>query len=198
MFFADVEAFENMAVHRDNPRVYCEMEKEGQHHLYHRGRRRSLQSVSFFFLNSISCIRVFRYNIIVIIVKTNRIKVRCDKPEHLLIILSINSRLIVEPAKGKETTGGDTMKISKKAFTFLLAVLMAFSFAACVSAAQASSFTAPKKLADYLYYMEYNDYSVNLKTGEHRSKPASRAPLCATETSTAVIWTWITPMSRNS
>ena len=58
------------------------------------------------------------------------------------------------------------MKISKKAFHLLLTALMAFSFVACVSAAQASSFTTPKKLADYLYYMEYSDYSVDLKTGE--------------------------------
>ena len=43
---------------------------------------------------------------------------------------------------------------------------MAFSFVAYVSVAQASSFTTPKKLADYLYYMEYSDYSADLKTGE--------------------------------
>ena len=58
------------------------------------------------------------------------------------------------------------MKISKKAFSLLLTALMAFSFAVCVSAAQAAPFTAPKKLADYLYYMEYNDYKVDLATGE--------------------------------
>ena len=58
------------------------------------------------------------------------------------------------------------MKISKKAFHLIWTALMAFSFVACVSAAQASSFTTPKKLADYLYYMEYSDYSVDLKTGE--------------------------------
>ena len=33
-------------------------------------------------------------------------------------------------------------------------------------AAQAAPFTAPKKLADYLYYMEYTDYVPNLTTGE--------------------------------
>ena len=32
--------------------------------------------------------------------------------------------------------------------------------------AQASTFTAPKKLADYLYYMEYTDYVPNPATGE--------------------------------
>ena len=32
--------------------------------------------------------------------------------------------------------------------------------------AQASTFTAPKKLADYLYYMEYTDYVPNPTTGE--------------------------------
>ena len=34
------------------------------------------------------------------------------------------------------------------------------------SAAQAAPFTAPKKLADYLYYMEYADYVPDLATGE--------------------------------
>ena len=58
------------------------------------------------------------------------------------------------------------MKISKKAFHLILTALMAFSFVACVSAAQASSFTTPKKLADYLYYMEYTDYVPDLTTGE--------------------------------
>ena len=32
--------------------------------------------------------------------------------------------------------------------------------------AYAAPFTAPKKLADYLYYMEYTDYEVDLTTGE--------------------------------
>ena len=58
------------------------------------------------------------------------------------------------------------MKPPKKAFSLLLTALMSFSFAVCVSAAQAAPFTAPKKLADYLYYMEYNDYKVDLATGE--------------------------------
>ena len=58
------------------------------------------------------------------------------------------------------------MKISKKSFSLLLTALIAFSFALCVSVAQAASFTAPKKLADYLYYMEYTDYVPNLMTGE--------------------------------
>ncbi len=56
------------------------------------------------------------------------------------------------------------MKISKKVFCLLLAVLVIFSFAACGSAA--SPFTAPKKLADYLYTMEYTVYVPDLTTGE--------------------------------
>ncbi|MBQ7154604.1 MAG: linear amide C-N hydrolase, partial [Synergistaceae bacterium] len=65
------------------------------------------------------------------------------------------------------------MNISKKAFSFFLAVLVVFSFAACPcpsgydSAAEAAPFTAPKKLADYLYTMEYTDYVPDLTTGEH-------------------------------
>lgn len=58
------------------------------------------------------------------------------------------------------------MTIPKKVFHLFLTALMAFSFAVFVSAAQAAPFTAPKKLADYLYYMEYNDYKVDLATGE--------------------------------
>lgn len=58
------------------------------------------------------------------------------------------------------------MKICKKVLSLSLAVLTAFCFAICVSAAQATTFTAPKKLADYLYYMEYTDYVPNLTTGE--------------------------------
>ena len=58
------------------------------------------------------------------------------------------------------------MKISKKAFSLLLAAIMAFSFAACVSVVQAAPFTAPQKLDQYLYYMEYTDYMPNLATGE--------------------------------
>ena len=58
------------------------------------------------------------------------------------------------------------MKISKKAFSLLLAAIMAFSFAACVSVVQAAPFTAPQKLDQYLYYMEYTDYVPNLATGE--------------------------------
>lgn len=58
------------------------------------------------------------------------------------------------------------MTIPKKAFRLFLTALMAFSFAVCVSAAQAAPFTAPKKLNDYLYYMEYTDYKVDLATGE--------------------------------
>ncbi len=58
------------------------------------------------------------------------------------------------------------MTISKKAFRLFLTALMAFSFAVCVSAAQAAPFTAPQKLNRYLYYMEYTDYPVDLATGE--------------------------------
>ncbi|MBQ2617280.1 MAG: hypothetical protein IJF90_10535, partial [Synergistaceae bacterium] len=53
------------------------------------------------------------------------------------------------------------MSISKKALSFFLIALVAFG-----SSAQASTFTAPKKLADYLYYMEYTDYVPDLTTGE--------------------------------
>ena len=55
------------------------------------------------------------------------------------------------------------MRISKKAFSLLLTALVVVSLAACASA---SPFTAPKKLADYLYYMEYTDYVPDLTTGE--------------------------------
>lgn len=44
--------------------------------------------------------------------------------------------------------------------TLLLVLMLAIS-------AQASIFTAPQKLADYLYYMEYTDYVPDLTTGEH-------------------------------
>ena len=53
------------------------------------------------------------------------------------------------------------MNISKKVFGLFLIALVA-----CGSAAQASTFTAPQKLADYLYYMEYTDYVPDLTTGE--------------------------------
>ena len=56
------------------------------------------------------------------------------------------------------------MNISKRAFKSLLAVLVVLSLAASASAA---SFTAPQKLADYLYYMEYTDYTPDLTTGEN-------------------------------
>ena len=59
------------------------------------------------------------------------------------------------------------MNISKKAFTVLLVALLAFTFTACGSVAEASPFTAPKKIADYLYYMEYTDYVPDLTTGEN-------------------------------
>ena len=41
----------------------------------------------------------------------------------------------------------------------LLVLMLAFT-------AQAAPFTAPGKLADYLYYMEYTDYVPDLTTGE--------------------------------
>ena len=44
--------------------------------------------------------------------------------------------------------------------TLLLILALTFS-------AQASDFTTPKKLADYLYYVEYTDYEVDLTTGEN-------------------------------
>ena len=59
------------------------------------------------------------------------------------------------------------MNISKKVFHLFLTALMAVSFAAFSSAAQAASYTAPKKLDPYLYYMEYADYAPDLTTGEH-------------------------------
>ncbi len=58
------------------------------------------------------------------------------------------------------------MKISEKAFGLMMAALMILGSVCCISAAQASSFTTPKKLADYLYYMEYTDYVPDLTTGE--------------------------------
>ena len=44
-------------------------------------------------------------------------------------------------------------------WALLLVLVLVFS-------AQASPFTAPQKLADYLYYMEYTDYVPDLTTGE--------------------------------
>ncbi|MBR4197024.1 MAG: linear amide C-N hydrolase [Synergistaceae bacterium] len=58
------------------------------------------------------------------------------------------------------------MNISKKCAVYMLTVLVIFGFAVCGSAAQEATFTAPKKLADYLYYMEYTDYAPDLTTGE--------------------------------
>ena len=58
------------------------------------------------------------------------------------------------------------MNIFKSTLALFLTALVTFSFAACGSAAQAAPFTTPKKLADYLYYVEYKDYEVDLKTGE--------------------------------
>ena len=58
------------------------------------------------------------------------------------------------------------MSIFKKEFRLFVSALMAFCFTVCVSAAQAAPFTAPEKLADYLYYMEYTDYVPDLTTGE--------------------------------
>jgi len=58
------------------------------------------------------------------------------------------------------------MNIFKKSFGPFFTALAILSFVACCSVVQAASFTAPKKLADYLYYIEYKDYTVDLKTGE--------------------------------
>ncbi len=44
---------------------------------------------------------------------------------------------------------------SKSQFHVMGALLLVLMLAITV---QASTFTAPKKLADYLYYMEYTDY----------------------------------------
>ena len=54
-------------------------------------------------------------------------------------------------------------KSSSRARVIMGALLLVLMLAV---SAQASSFTAPKKLADYLYYMEYADYVPNLATGE--------------------------------
>lgn len=66
------------------------------------------------------------------------------------------------------------MSISKKkAFGLFRVALLTFSLAVCLcslvygSEAEAPRFTAPKKLADYLYYMEYTDYVSDLTTGEN-------------------------------
>ena len=53
------------------------------------------------------------------------------------------------------------MKQKYRVISALLFVLM------LAVAAQAASFTTPKKLADYLYYMEYTDYVPDLTTGEN-------------------------------
>ena len=45
-----------------------------------------------------------------------------------------------------------------------MALLLVFVLAV---SAQASTFKAPEKLADYLYYMEYTDYVPDLTTGEN-------------------------------
>ena len=60
----------------------------------------------------------------------------------------------------------NSFNISKnaRAFKSLLAVLLVLSLAASASAA---SFTAPEKLADYLYYMEYADYTPDLTIGDN-------------------------------
>ncbi len=58
------------------------------------------------------------------------------------------------------------MNTFKKAFHLFGAALLVFCLVVCSSAVQASPFTAPEKLDDYLYYMEYNDYVPDLTTGE--------------------------------
>ena len=62
---------------------------------------------------------------------------------------------------------GDIMKATKNSLRFFLVALVMFSFALCGSAAQAASFTAPQRVADYLYYMEYSNYAPNLAIGEN-------------------------------
>ena len=52
---------------------------------------------------------------------------------------------------------------SKYQSRVMWALLLVFMLAV---ATQAASFTAPKKVADYLYYMEYTDYVPDLTTGE--------------------------------
>ncbi len=54
-------------------------------------------------------------------------------------------------------------KYQSRAYVFTAALLLVLMLAVT---AQASPFTAPKKLADYLYYMEYTDYVPDLTTGE--------------------------------
>ena len=51
---------------------------------------------------------------------------------------------------------------------FMGALLFVLMLSAVV---QASPFTTPKKLADYLYYMEYTDYVPDLATGERNIQP---------------------------
>ncbi|MBQ6971145.1 MAG: linear amide C-N hydrolase [Synergistaceae bacterium] len=54
-------------------------------------------------------------------------------------------------------------KPKSRAHVVMSALLLVLMLAV---SAQASPFTAPKKLADYLYYMEYTDYVPDLTTGE--------------------------------
>ena len=55
-------------------------------------------------------------------------------------------------------------KYQSRAYVFTAALLLVLMLAVT---AQASSFTAPKKLADYLYYLEYTDYAFDPATGEN-------------------------------
>ena len=48
----------------------------------------------------------------------------------------------------------------------ILFVALALMIALC-SVCSAANYTQPKKIADYLYYMEYSDYTPNLKTGDN-------------------------------
>ena len=54
-------------------------------------------------------------------------------------------------------------KYSSRVRVIMSALLLVFVLSV---SAYAAPFTAPKKLADYLYYMEYTDYNVDLTTGE--------------------------------
>ena len=48
-------------------------------------------------------------------------------------------------------------------FSFVALALMVVLCSVC----SAANYTQPKKIADYLYYMEYTDYTPNLKTGDN-------------------------------
>ena len=55
-------------------------------------------------------------------------------------------------------------KSQSRAYVVMTALLLVLLLSVT---AYAAPFTAPKKLADYLYYMEYTDYNADLTTGEN-------------------------------